>query len=252
MSSAVLDANRAVLVRFPKIRAELPPEYKAFHTKFYQAAREGQHAGASIALTLEKWMHRRVLADVSAFPLLELGAGTLNHVPFEPQVGDYDIVEPMEVLYQGKSERARIRDTFADTDEVPADRRYPRIVSIAVLEHVTNLPEVIARAALLLTRDGSFRAGIPSEGGLLWYLAYTFGTGASFRLKYGLNYGVYQRYEHVNKAWEIEAVIRTFFRRVKIARFPLPGLHLSFYTYLQAEEPDREAAEEYLANRIGR
>ena len=71
--------------------------------------------------------------------------------------------------------------------------------------------------------------------------------GASFRLKYGLDYGVYQRYEHVNKAWEIEAVIRMFFRRVEISRFPLPGIHFSFYTYLQAEEPDRDAAKKFLA-----
>src|SRR5665647_834060 len=122
MASSVIDANRQILARFPKIRAELPSEYQAFHTKFYQAAREGQHAGASIALTLEKWMHRKVLAASNAFPLLELGAGTLNHVPFEPAQGAYDVVEPMAVLYQDKPGRARIRDTFADTDEVPVDR----------------------------------------------------------------------------------------------------------------------------------
>lgn len=249
MVSHALDSNRQLLARFPKVRAKLPPAYQAFHTNFYQAAREGRHAGASVALMLEKWMHKKVLSPDNGFPLLELGAGTLNHVPFEPPQGDYDVVEPMAVLYEGKLERARIRDTFADTDEVPGDRRYPRIVSVAVLEHITNLPEVIARAALLLTPGGSFRAGIPSEGGLLWYLAYTFGTGASFRLKYGLDYGVYQRYEHVNKAWEIEAVIRMFFRRVSIARFPFPGLHLSFYTHLDAAEPDYDAAREFLVRR---
>lgn len=249
MRNTVLESNRPLLARFPKIRAELPQEYKAFHTKFYQAAREGQHAGASIALRLERWMHRKVLADRDAFPLLELGAGTLNHVQFEPTQGDYDVIEPMAVLYADRPECTRIRDTFADTADVPVERRYKRIVSVAVLEHVTNLPEVIAQACLLLTPNGSLRSGIPSEGGLLWYLAYTFGTGVSFRLKYGLDYGVYQRYEHVNKAWEIVAVIRMFFKRVKISRFPLPGVHFSFYTYLHAEEPDREAAAEFLARK---
>lgn len=246
MASGALEQNGDLLGRFPKVRAPLPPQYQAFHATFYQAAREGCHAGASLALKLERWMHRKALARGDAFPLLEIGAGTLNHVPFEPASGLYDVVEPMAILYEGKIERTRIRDAFIDIDKVPAERRYPRIISIAALEHITNLPEVVARSCLLLTPDGAFRSGIPSEGGLLWYVAYMFGTGTTFRLKYGLDYSIFQRYEHVNKASEIEAVIRVFFGRVRLSRFPLPSLHLSFYTFIDAAEPQREVALQYL------
>jgi cyclopropane fatty-acyl-phospholipid synthase-like methyltransferase len=57
----------------------------------------------------------------------------------------------------------RIRSIYADISEVPAEIQYDRITSVATLEHICNLPEVIARSALLLAKDGVFRASIPSE-----------------------------------------------------------------------------------------
>ncbi len=57
------------------------------------------------------------------------------------------------------------------------------------------------------------------------------------------------RHEHLNTAAEIEAVVRTFFGEVKIARFPLPLRHLSFYTYLEARHPLRAEATAFLDGR---
>lgn len=239
-------AERDLLQRFPKTREPLPPEYAAFHEQFYTAAREGKHAGASVALKLEEWMHRLACDPPNGFPLLELGAGTLNHVKFERADGRYDVVEPMKVLYDGKSELSRITHLYADTSEVPSEARYKRIVSIATFEHILNAPEIIARSALLLDPLGNFRAGIPSEGGLMWYLAYMFGTGTTFRLKYGLDYSKFQRYEHVNKAWEIEGLCRIFFKSVRVQRWPFPFLHGSIYTHIDAWDPKEEAARAYL------
>lgn len=242
------DAEKQLLSRFPKVRKPLPEAYRAFHEEFYKAAREGKHAGATIALRLEKWMHHKLMARPAAFPLLEIGAGTLNHVQYESSNGRYDIVEPMPVLYEGKPELKRIENIYTDISEIAPVPTYERIGSVAVLEHVLDLPALLARSALLLTDSGVFRAGIPSEGGFLWRMAYKYGTGTTFRLKYKLDYEVFQKYEHVNTAKEMIEATRLFFDDVKVANWPLPAISASFYTFIEARSPRISRANEYLAS----
>jgi hypothetical protein len=166
-----------------------------------------------------------------------LGAGTLNHRRYEGAAVDYDIVEPFRDLYEGRRESLQIHAFYDSVAHVPADRRYRRIISIAVLEHMENLPRDIAEAALRLERNGVFQAGIPSEGGLLWWVGWRCSTGISYYLRTGLDYGVVMRHEHVNTAPEILAIVEYLFHDVRRKRFPLPWHQFSFYTYLEAREP---------------
>ena len=241
--------SEEILRLYPKKRLPLPAEYQALYDEQYQSNREGRTLAARITLHLEAWMHRRIVQGHCTFPLLELGAGTLNHVAYEPGEGAYDVVEPYELLYRGKQETSRIRNIYASIDDVPLDARYERIVSIAVLEHVLDLPSLVARCALLLAPDGRFLAGIPSEGALMWYLAWRFGTGVVWGARTGLDYGVLMRYEHVNTAAEILAVVRYLFRAVTISRFPTPWFHTSFYTLVEAATSNLDAARRILDER---
>ena len=232
---------------FPKQRSELPPAYRAIYEKAYAENRKGETRATSIAQRMERWLHREVARDASAAKsTLELGAGTLNQLPFEAETGPYDIVEPMTFLYEDSPERARVRDAFAAIEDIPIERRYDRITSCAVLEHVCELPDLVARSALLLAPQGSFRASIPAEGGFLWTAAWTFTTGLEFRLRHKLDYGVLMRHEHVNTAEEIEAVVGYFFRRTAVRSFGF-GRQLSFYRFIEATEPDLGRAEAWLS-----
>jgi len=181
-------------------------------------------------------MHRQIACRRSSGSdsILEIGAGTLNHLPYEGHWKRYDIVEPFRELYQDSDQRQRVRTIYSDIREVPEQNRYDRVLSVAVLEHLTNLPEVVARSALLLTPTGTFQAGIPSEGGFLWGAAWRCTTGVSYRVRTGLSYGDLMRHEHVNDAAEILAVLRHFFSTVTVRRFPLPFHHLSFYACAEA------------------
>lgn len=232
---------------FPKTRKVLPPAYSEIFVDAYKSNREGEGTASSIAIKLEQWMHRMALQQKD-FPVLEVGAGSLNHVTFESPDGDYDAVEPMIELYEGKKEISRIRHLYNSMDEIPSDVKYRRIISIAVLEHVLNLPTLLAQSALRLETEGKFTAGIPTEGGLLWYLAWRFGTGSAFRLKYGLSYAPFMRSEHVNHADEILKLVQLFFGNVEIKRYPTPLFHLSFYTTLIATRPNYDAARDFLAS----
>ena len=240
----------ALLARFPKTRPALPPKLAAIYTEQYLQNRGGETPAASLSQKLESWLHRQVAADVRgvAAPAatLELGAGTLNQLAYEPAGGAYDIVEPFEALFQGSPLIGGVRGHYADIRQIPEARRYARVTSVASLEHICDLPFVLARAARLLTPGGTLRAAIPSEGGFLWKMGWSFTTGLEFRLRHGLDYGLLMAHEHVNDAREIETLVGALFEDVQIKSFGL-GRQLSLYRFLAASKPRLDVAAEWEA-----
>ena len=235
--------------QFPKQRTPLPPEYAAIYLQHYRNSREGNSQILNLAQRAERWMHRKVAQDVadgSPKATLEIGAGNLNQLPYEPHSQPYDIVEPFRELYESSPHRARLRNIYNDVSDIPPDHRYDRIISIAVLEHVCNLPELVARSALLLSEGGSFRAGIPSEGTILWRLGWQMTTALAFRARHNLDYKVLMQYEHVNTAREIEEVLRYFFSNTQTRVFGL-ARSLSFYQFFACSKPDLARCHTYLA-----
>ena len=242
-----MDQAASLLSTFPRERPPLTAAHQAVYAREYKLNRDGALAAAGLAQRLERWMHRQVAAGAGG-ATLELGAGTLNHLPHEPEQGDYDIVEPFADLYENHPALPRIRRVYDDLSEIPDDTRYRRIISIAVLEHMVDLPRELARAGLLLDEGGAFQAGIPSEGGLAWWLGWRCTTGVSYWLRNRLDYGILMRHEHVNNAAEIVLLIRHFFEDVRIKRFPLPFHQLSFYTYIAARKPNVNRCRDYLGH----
>ncbi len=227
----------ALLATYPRSRPALPPRQQASYVEHYRANRAGERGLSRIVVQLESWMQRRVAEGVTGGDLLEIGAGNLNHVPYLPEACSYDVVEPFAELWRDSAHRSRVRHVYSDVREIPPGAHYDCIFSVAVLEHLTDLPFILARSGLLLRGGGTFRAGFPSEGGLLWGLAWRLTTGIEYRLRRGLNYGNIMRHEHLNTASEIRALLAYFYQRVEISRFPLPFEHLSFYTAAKAAEP---------------
>lgn len=248
MSQSETLLARAILGRFPKVRPDLPEAYRDIYSEHYRTNRQGGSPASFLAQGLESWMHRQVARAVNpASPgaTLELGAGTLNQLPYEPENPAYDVVEPFADLYRDSPHLPRVRRVFSDIREAPASARYDRITSVAVLEHIEDLPATLARSALLLEENGVFLAAIPSEGGLLWRLGWSLTTGLEFRLRHRLDYGVLMRHEHVNTAKEIEGLIRCLFGDVKVRSLGL-GVQFSFYRFIEARNPSTELARAWL------
>jgi hypothetical protein len=227
--------------KFPKQRPPLPQEIADRFTSIYKANREGKSVASTMSQRLESWCHRQVAKDVKFLTepnkvTLELGAGTLNQLRYETSVSQYDIVEPWAGLFENSPQIARISNIYADISEIPMGNRYDRITSIAVLEHICNLPQTIAKSGLLLNENGVFRASIPSEGTWLWTLGWKVTTGLEFRLKYGLDYGLIMRHEHVSTADEIEEVLRFFFEEVKCRVFGI-SKSISLYRFYECRNP---------------
>jgi len=195
-------------------------------------------------------MHRAVARGAPNGRLLEVGAGNLNHLPYHSGVKAYDAVEPFQELWEDSPHRPRIGRMYADITEIGEQPTYDCILSIAVLEHLTDLPFILARSALLLAEGGSFRAGFPSEGGIAWGAAWRLTTGLKYRWDRGLDYGAIMRHEHVNTATEILTLLRYFYGAVEVRRFPIPLAHLSFYTAAIAMAPRLERCRAFCQSRL--
>lgn len=229
------DSNiQRLLDSYPRQRPPLSTAHQRIFEAEYRQNREGKTLITHFTQKLESWMHKKV-ASIHSERVLELGAGTLNHVPYE-EVAHYDIVEPFKTLFLTSPYLNRIQNIYDSIHAIPGQNCYPRIISVAVLEHVLDLPAVIHKAHELLEPQGVFQAGIPCEGGFLWGLSWRLTTGIAYRLRTGLSYRTVMRHEHVNRCDEIITLVRHAFNNIKIDYFPLPFVHGAFYAYIEARK----------------
>ena len=100
-------------------------------------------------------MHRRIAAEQVVGNVLELGAGGLNHVNYETTCARYDVVEPIADIVLNSPSYGQVDQYLGGYDEFvelafTGELTYQKILSVAVLEHLTHLPWIVAASALAL------------------------------------------------------------------------------------------------------
>ena len=148
-------------------------------------------------------------------------------------------------MYQYSTRLKDIRNVFNDISEINIGEKYNRIISVAVLEHICNLPEVVARSGLLLKPAGHFRVAIPSEGEILWTLGWKLTTGLECKIRKKIDWGDYLKYEHVNTAKEIEEILRYFYKSVKMKMLGFSRKY-SFYQFYDCKNPDLKKCKAFI------
>jgi len=232
---------------FPKQRSVLPEAYQKIYADHYKKNRDGATAATSVSNKMEEWLHKKAAADLQGKndkATLEIGAGTLNQLQYE-DTAPYDIIEPFKSLFEGNPLLAKVRNIYNDIDEIELKPQYDRITAIATFEHVTDLPKVVAKSCLMMNEGGSLRISIPNEGTILWKLGYTLTTGIEFWLKHKLPYHILMNHEHVNKASEVEEVLKYFYDDCKCSCFGV-SKGLAFYRFYECKQPHITRANEYL------
>ena len=99
------DRIKSILSGFPKTRPPLSPEHQAIALEARIMNREGGNLATRASNYLEGWMHRCV-AGRQGGHVLEIGGGTLNHVPYEAEAEVYDVVEPQVELVPAVAKQA--------------------------------------------------------------------------------------------------------------------------------------------------
>tara|TARA_B100001175_G_scaffold305466_1_gene302569 strand:+ start:617 stop:1333 length:717 start_codon:yes stop_codon:yes gene_type:complete len=223
-----------ILNRYPKKRIELNDEYKKIYKRHYMLNRSGEGVTNMISQKMESWMHRKV-SKISAMNILEIGAGNLNHIKYESNYNNYDIVEPFTELYINSPLKKHIRNIFKSLDQV--DEKYDKILSIATFEHLLNLPKEIDLCKRLLSKNGVLQIAVPCEGEIAFKLGWMLSTGIAFKLKHNLDYSKLIQYEHVNSLKEISILLNNNFIVSKFDRSPLilPIKNFSFYAYFECK-----------------
>ncbi|MDH4263862.1 MAG: class I SAM-dependent methyltransferase [Spirochaetia bacterium] len=228
----------------------MPEQIEKIYKTHYKNNREGGSLASFLAQKMESWLHKKVANDISGkeeknLPTLEIGAGTLNQLHYESNVHPYDIIEPFTELYKNSPLLKKVRSIYADIRDVPSGNRYERITSVATFEHLCNLPDVVARSGLLLTENGVLRVSIPNEGNFLWTLGWTLTTGLEFQFRYGQDYGLLMKHEHVNTADEIEGVLKIFFENINCRIFGM-SKYLALYRYYECRKPKIDECKKYI------
>ena len=233
--------------KYPKNRPVLPEAYKKIYKTHYKANRDGNTRATNLAQKMESWMHKKTSNDVNfkhSKDTLEIGAGTLNQLGYEiPE--NYDIIEPFKELYKNSNQLSLVKNRYTDIDDIDFSKKYDRIISIATFEHILDLPKVIAKSAILLKEDGSLRVSIPNEGTFLWKLGWKLTTGIEFKIKYGLDYEVLMKHEHVNTADEIDSILSYFFNEIKMCVYGV-NKNIGFYRFYECKKPKKNIALKYI------
>ena len=106
-----MNATKTLIATYPRRRPALSAAHQAIYEAEYKLNRNGDRFVEDLSKKLEGWMHRRV-ARAQGSPILEVGAGTLNHLRWERDVGAYDVVEPFTSLYADSPALALVRESY--------------------------------------------------------------------------------------------------------------------------------------------
>lgn len=243
--------DKNVLSNFPKTRSILSDDYKKIYNIHYMLNRKRKTPVAYLTSIMESWSHFQVAKDLwkdCCLTTLEIGAGTLNHIPYElKHLNKYDIVEPFIDLYKDSEYLTYINNIFNDISDIPLCKKYDRIISIYVFEHILDLPHLVAICGQLLKPDGCLRVAIPNEGTILWKIGWSLTSKKEFKKLYNLEYEVFLKHEHVNSASEIEGVMDHFFKKKRTKTFGM-NRFLGFYRFYEYRGVDHNRINDYLKN----
>ena len=231
---------KKIISKYPKKRVDLPIPLKKIFNKYYLNNRKNY-----LSQLIEKWLHLSINDRWTKKNTLEIGAGTLNHLPYESKK-NYDIIEPKKFLYKNSKYKKLINKIFKNIKNCK-NNYYDRIISCAVLEHMTNLPEYLCISSLKMKDTGYQQHSIPCEGYPVWNITWFLFSGVLFKIKYGYSFKHIMNHEHLNNLDEVISLVSFFYSKVKIKySYPFFNKYLSFYANIKFSNPKKNNIKRYL------
>ena len=230
-----------ILNKFPKKRPPLPIKIKKIFNNFLLNNRKNFFSEFS-----ERWLHYSMKDRNSSKSVLEVGAGTLNHFKYENLNKTYDIIEPLKFLFKNSFFKKNINKIYKNIKDCK-NLYYSRIISCAVLQYHTDIPEFLYHSSLKLKKNGYHQHSVPCEGFPIWDFTRFLTTGLIFKIKYRYSFKHMAKYEHVNNLNEIIFLIKFFYKDFKIKySYPFFCKFLAFYANVEFSRPNKKNIKKYL------
>jgi phosphatidylethanolamine/phosphatidyl-N-methylethanolamine N-methyltransferase len=189
--------------------------------------------------TSHKIMESAIDSDLRFSKVLEVGAGTGEHLKFVHHHYDqYYLTDQSEkMLVAARKKYATVSNETLILERQDAskltypDEFFDRLIATHVLEHLPNPVAVIQEWYRLVRKGGLISIVLPCDPGMLWRLGRHFGPRRNAR-RLGIEYDYLMATEHINSIYNLVVLIRYHFPQAREvwypAKLPLSDLNL-FY-----------------------
>ena len=173
-----------LLKTYPRRRQKLNSEYNKIYKKFYNNHLNKKNLISFLIKNAEHIFHKLTYeAKKENSKILELGAGNLDHVKYEKFI-KYDVVEPEKKYYiKNKKALKKVNKIYKSIFSIPNKKKYDKIIAIATLDVIDDLPKFLSKIGILMNKNSSFCVGNSTIGSLSFYLTWRFTSGLYFFLK---------------------------------------------------------------------
>lgn len=184
--------------------------------------------------------------------VLEIGAGTGEHLPFvQHSFDEYTLTDHSpKTLEVAKRKLASIPNgkvTFevqTGSELSYPDNTFDRLVASHVLEHIYPPHLALKEWRRVLKHGGTMSILIPTDPGMAWRFGRYFGGTRKHAIAQGIAYDYVIAREHVNSCNNLIAILRHYFPKSKEAWWPLPipsidfNLFFAFHTSIDKQAED--------------
>lgn len=215
------------------------PEYESLVARWlenYNRANYDQGLSAAVLKHTHALIERPFGPDIHVPQVLEVGAGTLAHLPFVRHrfvryIASDGTPAVLEAIKNQPLPRG-VELMTVDGSALPfANDSFDRLIATHVLEHVPFPHLAIEEWVRVVKPGGVLSIILPCDPGWAWRLGRHFGPRAESE-KAGLPYDYYMAREHVNSIFNLREILSYHFpKRQEVwwpLRIPAPDLNLIY------------------------
>ena len=216
-------------------------EWAAIRQKFYGTYDERSYTNSlqSIVMRAGHKFSEKPFSKKERFDrVLEIGAGTGQHLPFvRHQFSEYILsdmdTETLSVAKEKYSKWPRKKLSFQilSGDKLPyKDQFFDRLIAAHVLEHIYYPHKILQEWQRVIKYNGVLSILIPTDPGLVWRLGQKFGPRSRAN-DLDIPYDYVNAREHVNSCNNLIAILRHYFPGAKEAWWPtrIPSVDLNLF-----------------------
>jgi phosphatidylethanolamine/phosphatidyl-N-methylethanolamine N-methyltransferase len=224
-------------------------DYRRSFSDVYDESNYESPLQAAVMRASHRLVERSLDAQASYGTVLEIGAGTGEHLSFVRHAfetyilsdGDPATLEVARRKTQSDARADKLKFELQDGSTLShADASIDRIVAVHVLEHIYQPHLAVKEWRRVLRPGGLLSILIPTDPGIAWRLGRHLGPRRN-ALRRGIAYDYVMAREHVNSCNNLVAILRHYFpdRHEAWWPLPIPSIDLNLFFAFSAVEIKR-------------